>query len=212
MVKTISQGLARSLERNLSSNKIPVEVLAYGLEILLCSSIKIIAIMTVAYLLGIFDITLFYLASFILIRRFGGGVHLSTYGRCLSAGLMSTIACALIVHRVLVSPTMLLWLSMFLSVLGGISIFLWVPAGTHKKEICGVSERRKLKWKTVLIGIFLFSIVAILSFYHYYNYALSMVLGGFMSFYLITPIGYKTIYAIEYIINAIQKEGREKYD
>lgn len=212
MVKTISQSLARSLEKSLQSNEIPVEVLAYGLEVLLCSSIKILVIMGAAYLLGIFNSTLFYLASFILIRRFGGGVHLSTYGRCLSTGLISTITCALIAHRVPVSPSLLLWLSMLLLLLGGISVFLWVPAGTHKKEISEISERRKLKCKTILIGILLFSMGVILSTYHYYNYALSMLFGGFMSFYLITPLGYKTIYAIENKINYFQWKGGEKYD
>lgn len=209
MVKIISKNLASELGNRLQSTKEDMEVFAYGLEIIFCSAIKIILILGAAYLFGILNITLFYLMSVILLRHFGGGVHLSTYQRCLGIGLISTIFCAKLVDGIWIKPNMILWASIPLLILGCISILRWVPAGTSKKKINDRNDRLKQKIKTSLGLALIFVLIGFLYSNQYYYYALSMIFGGFVSFFLMSPIGYKTIYAIEIFINNIKiDEGR----
>lgn len=201
MVKIISKTLASELGNRLHSSKEDMEVFAYGLEIVLCSCIKIILILGSAYLFGVFNITLFYLLSFILLRHYGGGVHLSTYKRCLCAGLISTIFCAKFVDGLWLEPNIILWLTFMLLILGSFCIFKWVPAGTSKKMINDSVQRLKQKIKTSLVLTLILVIIGLLYINKYYYYAFSMVLGGFVSFYLMSPLGYKTIYSIEILLN-----------
>jgi accessory gene regulator B len=204
MVKIISKTLAVELGNRLQSTKEDMDVYSYGLEIVLCSLIKIILILGSAYLLGILNITLFYLMSFILLRHFGGGVHLSTYKRCLAVGLISTIFCAKFVDGLWLEPNIILWVTIILLILGALCILKWVPAGTSKKMINDSVQRLKQKIKTSLVLTLILGIIGILYINKYYYYAFSMALGGFVSFFLMSPIGYKTIYAIEIFINNIK--------
>ena len=91
MVKVFSKRLAAGLGSRLQSDIDQIEVYAYGLELVLYAIIKVVVILGSAFILGILESTLYYLCSFILLRFFGGGVHLSTYGRCLAVGLISAV-------------------------------------------------------------------------------------------------------------------------
>src|SRR5690554_3834037 len=91
MLKTISIHLANSLGRQLQSTPQEVEVFAYGLQVLLGSFVKLLVILGTAYILDTLHVTVFFLISFILLRRYGGGVHFSTYGRCLGFGLILSV-------------------------------------------------------------------------------------------------------------------------
>ena len=209
MVKRVSAKLAKGLGAELQSNEDEISIFDYALEVILYSIIKLIVIIGSAYLLGLLEITMAYLVSFITLRRFGGGVHLSTYGRCLSIGLLSTIFCAKLADSISVGPEILLLMAIILLLVGCICIWCWVPAGTHKNRVAQVNQRMKRKMKTFMVLLFVLILIGVCCYYQYYNYALSMVLGGFISFYLITPMGYKTIYAIDNIIND-KKERRKE--
>lgn len=209
MIKRVSLNLARSLGTSLQSNDREIEVYSYALEVLLCSTIKFMVIMGTAYLLGGADIAIFYLISFILLRRFGGGVHCSTYARCLMTGLLSTIFAVKLAESIFISLKIFLFLLFFLIGMGGICIFKWVPAGTQKHNVTQPQTRRQRKIKTAFafIGICILSVF--FYFCQYFSYAFSMILGGFFSFYLITPMGYKTIDIIENKFHITKEERRE---
>ncbi|WP_213818711.1 accessory gene regulator ArgB-like protein [Garciella nitratireducens] len=209
MIKRVSLNLARRLGTSLQSNDREIEVYSYALEVLLCSTIKFMVIMGTAYLLGGADIAIFYLISFILLRRFGGGVHCSTYARCLMTGLLSTIFAVKLAESIFISSKIFLFLLLFLIGMGGICIFKWVPAGTQKHNVTQPQTRRQRKIKTAFafIGICILSVF--FYFFQYFSYAFSMILGGFFSLYLITPIGYKTIDIIENKFHITKEERRE---
>ncbi|MCG8483199.1 MAG: accessory gene regulator B family protein, partial [Clostridia bacterium] len=73
-----------------------------------------------------------------------------------------------------------------------ILIYLWIPAGTDKKEIKNKSTRQKIKRTSLVISTFWILLVVysfISQFYH--QYILASTLGVFSAFFFVTPLAYK---------------------
>lgn len=58
------------------------EIIAYGLEILLSTSVSVLIITILAILLGTFWETILFLLPFMLLRTYSGGYHAQTHFRC----------------------------------------------------------------------------------------------------------------------------------
>ncbi|CEP67208.1 Accessory gene regulator B [Moorella glycerini] len=76
--------LARYLAVELQATRAQEEVLAYGLELLFLGAMGLIAVALGGYLVGAPSETLFALLCASLVRLPGGGMHLSSPGKCLS--------------------------------------------------------------------------------------------------------------------------------
>nr|WP_277998927.1 accessory gene regulator B family protein [Moorella sulfitireducens] len=76
--------MARYLMKELQTTKVQEEVLAYGLEVLFLGAIGLIAVTIGGFVVGAPAETLAALISSSLLRLPGGGMHLSSAGKCLA--------------------------------------------------------------------------------------------------------------------------------
>lgn len=196
--------LAGSIGKSLDTTAEQVEVYAYGLEILLGIIVKTTVIIGAGYWLGILDKVLVFLASFTAFRCFGGGVHLSTYNRCLTAGSLIILGLSYLAATadwsqqltVLVYLLTLLW-ALF-------AVVKWVPAGTEKKRFID-KQIINMQKRNMFISILLWTIVmAVLISQALNQLALALVLGGTASLFLISPAGYKVMGSIDYWLDSIK--------
>ncbi|MCR2045568.1 accessory gene regulator ArgB-like protein [Anaerosalibacter massiliensis] len=197
MTNKISKKLALSLGNNLNGTNEDIEIWAYGLELLLNGIIKFAFIVSLAAIFGIFKATILSLITFAIFRHFGGGVHFSTYLRCLTSGIiifliLGKISCF---NIVISNYKFLFYITLFLGIL---TIAKWIPGDTKIKPMKNKEDRRKQKLKTTVVLIIWITIVQYLNRLNNIQYILPIVLGAFTSFTFITPFGY-------WIINSIDK-------
>ena len=88
---------------------------------------------------------------------------------------------------------------------GIITIFLWVPATTHKRSITIRRERWKQKGLTLSALILLLAGVWFLYQQRDYYNGMTIVFGGLVSFFLMSPLGFQCIHTIERILD--RREG-----
>lgn len=205
MVRQASEKLALALGKELEADSDKIDIFRYGLEIILGGLVKVISVVWLSYILGILDTTLICLASYIPIRHFGGGVHLSTYYRCLTVGLTMFLFLGKLATWNINSNLLLIMLVIIF--LFGIYVTVrWAPAKSNSiKMVSVVKIKQKIKTFLFLIlwgiGNIVFIRLTLL------NYTLASLLGASVSLLFISPWGYWVIQTLDNIINKIQKGG-----
>lgn len=203
MVKQVSESLACLLGEELNVDLDRIDVFRYAFEIILGGIIKFTLTVLLSYVFGIFKTTMFFIISYIPLRHFGGGVHLSTYYRCLTVGLTMFLLLGKLA-MLQVGSKFVFWAIIIVFLLGVYIITKWAPTRTAKKSIESKGERLSQKRKTFTI-LTLISIVNItLVKFNFINYAFASVLGILFSSFFITPYGYRAMYAIDNILNKLQ--------
>jgi len=205
VIKKLSLVLAQAISHNIETDQ-QIEVYAYGLEIILGSFTKLISLLILSYFLGISWPMLFVLLSFIPMRLFGGGVHLSTYLRCLVLGVLMLLILARL-SLVNVTDNFLLFFLLFVTLVTAQTVYRWVPAGTEKKTIVNPKLRAQQKIKTIriLLGIVTASLILLMFDRRQEAFALLVGLGA--SSLLMTPFGYKPIRFIDNLLDIPNKGG-----
>ena len=180
-----------------------IDIFRYGLEIILGGMIKLIFISIVSYIFGVFQTTMVFIISYIPLRHFGGGVHLSTYCRCLTVGSIIFIFLGGIATRQ-INIVFLYIMTCIIFLIGIYIIVKWVPAGADKGTIISenaVTERKKRS----LIALVLLCLGNIMFIrFNLNNHAFSSVLGLMVSLFFITPWGYGVIIMLDNVLNKIQ--------
>jgi len=206
MIRTVSRNMAEKLGKQLQCDEERVEVFAYGLQIILGTGFKLVLILLISLILDTFHTTLVCLITYIAFRNFGGGVHLTTYSRCLVTGLaVFAVLGKLAVHdmktnilSLLLIATSLLWIY---------AITKWVPAGTEKKQVTDRYIRLKQKQKTGwVLMLWVIACTASIS-YRLTQHAFASLLGAFEALFLISPWGYSTAKALDNLLDNLGKGG-----
>ncbi len=180
-----------------------IDIFRYGLEIILGGIVKFVSILIVSYILGVFQTTMICIISYIPLRHFGGGVHLSTYYRCLTVGHIMFI----LLGGIAAWQPNIIFLHIIISMvfLTGIYIIVkWVPAGTNEKIIIDENEKTKQKKKSLIMLILLCLGNIIFIKLNLFNCAFASILGVMASLFFITPWGYGVMVMLDNMLNKIQ--------
>jgi len=196
------------LGKELDANNDQVEVYAYALEILLGTTLKLVLIILLATIFDILITTLIFLFTLAIFRWLGGGVHLSTYLRCLLVGLSLVLGMGYVssleVDRLYIVCLFLLSLLVAIYV-----IVKWVPAGTDKKKVTEIEKRLKKKKESIFaLIVWSIGVIACINS-NLYSYALAAILGSVFSSFLMMPAGYQFIGSLDNLL-AIFSKGGEK--
>lgn len=206
MISLICRRLAESLGNQLKADNDVIAVYAYSLEVILGSAVKLMLIIAVAAIFHILVPALLFLFTFCLFRLLGGGVHMSTYLRCMIIGLLLTLGMAYTATLPL-NVVQVLVLYGLSTVIAIYVIFRWVPAGTNKKRIDDVNKRLKQK-KESLCALLVWSTVVLLCIVNHLNcYATAVILGSLCSSIFIMPMGYQLIGTLDSLLETIGKGG-----
>lgn len=196
MLKSLALNMAKSLGNTLQTQH-QVAIYAYALELLFMVVINLTLVILAAIYLHIVPTTLAFLAVFIPFRGFGGGVHMSTFPRCLVVGSSLMLGSAYLASAEIMYefPLEKLFVVVLMFVL--ISATKWVPASSQ------AIHRRKSK---MLIAVFIWvGCVAALIYFHFNDLALAMVLGAILSTLLISPLGFRLMSLIDGMLNYLRK-------
>lgn len=166
-----------------SINKVELEELQYGLEIIYSIVTKSIFIFSIALILKIFVETLLLLIFFNILRTTGFGLHATKSWICL---LLSSV---IFVFLPFLSKVILIPL-VFKLLLGGLAIilfYIYSPSDTLKRPIVSQKLRDKYKFITTINSILLVYLAVFIS-----NNTISNLLlfGIYIEVILILPITY----------------------
>ncbi|MGE5454774.1 MAG: accessory gene regulator ArgB-like protein, partial [Methylocystaceae bacterium] len=196
MVKQISDYIGINLAKQLAYEQPQAEVLSYGMQIVIETTLEVAVLLFIAALLDIVVPTLIVFLVYAGIRTIGGGAHLSTFPRCLTVGCIMIIGFSAL-STIPLSAAVNIILILAVVALGTVCIILWVPAGTEKKSITEVKIRKEQKKKLILVYLGWLLGILYLHIYGYQIYEQAAIYGSLVAFLIITPGGYEFFKALD---------------
>lgn len=164
------------------------EVIMYGLQILIGELPKTFVVLGVAYLLGIFKLTLLTILLILPYRNFSGGFHLHTHLGCIIATTTYYCGIALLGKYIILADTTKYILALAVWLFGIIMIKKYAPADTENVPILRKDDRKKkriLSYITLTLGIILGVIIKIPEI------STIMIFGNLVQSISITKIAYR---------------------
>jgi accessory gene regulator B len=191
---SISFKAAKFLARETELEPDRVDSLRFGLEIILGTLIKTVILLTMAYFLEILPQVIMALGCGSVFRLVSGGVHFSTYLRCLACGLLIylaagevgvSLAARLNQHQLIV---ILVWCFAAMA----LGTFLWAPAEVPYRTIDG---RESVIFKMAAL---MFLVALLLAFFSFSqridpSYILAGLFALIAQVFSFTPPGYALV-------------------
>ena len=157
MLDKITQTLTNRIEKEMPDvDDERAEVINYGLQILLGEVPKTFIIFGIAYLLGIFKLTLITFLIIMPYKTFSGGVHLKTHIGCIISTCIFYCGTALLAKYIVLSDIAKYVFIILLTIFGIIMIKLYAPADTEDVPIISKKVRKQkqvLSYISFIIGL-----------------------------------------------------------
>ena len=119
------------------------EIIVYGLQLIIGEIPKIFITLAIAYLLGVFKLTLLSVIIIMPYRMFSGGFHLKTHVACIVSTTLFYCGTAVLAKYISISQNFEYILALAIWIFGMIMIKLYAPADTENVPILRKSERKQ---------------------------------------------------------------------
>ena len=164
------------------------EVINYGLQIIFGEVPKLFITLAIAWLLGIFKLTLLTFALIMPYRSTSGGFHLHTHIGCVLATTTSYCGTAFLSKYLIIGDSIRYILILFVWIFSIIMIKLYAPADTEDVPILESKVRKKKQIASYVI-VTITTIVSIIC----QNYIISniLIIGTLIQTISITKIAYR---------------------
>jgi len=132
------------------------EVITYGLQVILGEIPKIFITFAIAYLLGIFRLTLFTVIVLMPYRVCSGGFHLKTHAGCVVSTTLFYCGVPLLAKNIAIAQNVEYIFALVIWIFGMVMVKLYAPADTENVPILRKSERKQkriLSYITLTAGI-----------------------------------------------------------
>lgn len=180
----ISAKLTNYTSVNLEKSDEEIEIIQYGIQVILVNIFKMAILFLTAYFLNVFTYTLIAFASFGILRLFAAGVHADSSLKCIIINYITFLGNVyLSLFLPLTRP-----ITAALFIISLILYFMYSPADTEERPLISKKLRKQLKIKTILVVTTIGIICVVLPNSIYVNLVTFSVLEE--SFY-ITPFAYK---------------------
>lgn len=164
------------------------EVINYGLQNIIGEIPKIFITLGIAYLLGIFKLTLITFLVIMPYRSFSGGFHLKTHLGCIICTTIFYCGIAFASKYIVLEQTIKYILIFLVWVFGMFMVKLYAPADTENVPILRKKDRRK---KQILSYIALSVGLIVASFVSSNELANILIFGNLVQTLFITKFVYK---------------------
>jgi len=205
MITKFSRWLATIIAEKAERND--VDYLRFGIEITLSTLSKLVIFIFLASILGIFSQVFVILVSFALFRIFSGGVHMTTYLRCLTTSIIMFITPAFGLKHLAneITPTSLNVMTFLLVLL---TVHFYVPVSASNNLI--PTEKHHFFKRTSYIFIIIWFLVTLiinlyLSDYQYLSFFSSI--GILLQTFTLTPFGYSILSNLDRILQSKKRLG-----
>lgn len=164
------------------------EVIMYGLQNIIGELPKGIIILIIAYILGIFKLTVISILIIAPYRCVSGGVHMKTHIGCIIYTLLLYSGSSLLGKYIVLTGNVKIMLAIAIWIFCMIMIKLYAPADTENLPILRKKERKQ---KQILSYIIITSEILIAIFIKNTTISGIIILGDFIQTLTITRIAYK---------------------
>lgn len=165
---TIAEKIAANIARSLQMDSEKKAVMAYGIFCFSQILASILLVILFGLIFGVLAEALIISFAIAILRKYSGGAHAGTPGKCLIIGTVITIVPAIIIAHLPINILAVLCL--------GILIFFWAfyevmtkaPVDSIKKPITNLQKRKRLRnGSLVILGVYLLILVLCLLGYSY---------------------------------------------
>lgn len=164
------------------------EVIMYGLQNIIGELPKGIIILIIAYILGIFKLTVISILIIAPYRCVSGGVHMKTHIGCIIYTLLLYSGSSLLGKYIVLTGNVKIMLAIAIWIFCMIMIKLYAPADTENLPILRKKERKQ---KQILSDIIITSEILIAIFIKNTTISGIIIFGDFIQTLTITRIAYK---------------------
>ena len=164
------------------------EVIMYGLQNIIGELPKGIIILIIAYILGIFKLTVISILIIAQYRCVSGGVHMKTHIGCIIYTLLLYSGSSLLGKYIVLTGNVKIMLAIAIWIFCMIMIKLYAPADTENLPILRKKERKQ---KQILSYIIITSEILIAIFIKNTTISGIIIFGDFIQTLTITRIAYR---------------------
>lgn len=118
------------------------EVINYGIHLIVGEIPKFFIIMGIAYLLGVFELTILTYFLMLPYRSLSGGFHLKTHLGCIIGTIMFFSGTGLLGKYLILAPTVKYIVTFLIWVFGMLMVKLYAPADTENVPIISKKDRK----------------------------------------------------------------------
>ena len=129
------------------------EVIMYGLQNIIGELPKGIIILIIAYILGIFKLTVISILIIAPYRCVSGGVHMKTHIGCIIYTLLLYSGSSLLGKYIVLTGNVKIMLAIAIWIFCMIMIKLYAPADTENHPLVKKEVRKQLKTRAVIVSI-----------------------------------------------------------
>ena len=157
MIDKISQFLTdkiRQKDQEISEER--AEIINYGIQIIIGEVPKVFIMLALAYILGVFKLSLISFLILLPYRGFSGGFHLKTHIGCIITTTSFYCGVALLAKNMVLTSINKYILIVLAMLFGIIMIKLYAPADTEDVPIISEKlrkQKRVLSYVTLIIGL-----------------------------------------------------------
>ena len=165
-----------------------VEVIIYGLQLIIGEIPKIFITFAIAYLLGVFGLTVFAFLVLMPYRACSGGFHLKTHFGCVLSTTLYYCGVPILAKYIVVAQNVEYILALGIWLFGMLMVKLYAPADTENVPILRKSERIQ---KQILSYIMLTLGIVIAIFIKDSVISNILLLGNLVQSMMITRLAYR---------------------
>lgn len=157
MIDKITQSLTNRIRKEMPDvDDERAEVINYGLQILLGEVPKFFIMLLIAYVLGVFKLTLITFLILAAYRGASGGFHLKTHIGCIISTIAFYCGTAFLSQNIILDDITKYFIAAIVGVFGIIMIKLYAPADTEDVPIVSKKVRKQkqfLSYISFIIGL-----------------------------------------------------------
>ena len=157
MIDKITQSLTNRIRKEMPDvDDERAEVINYGLQILLGEVPKLFIMLLIAYVLGVFKLTLITFLILAAYRGASGGFHLKTHIGCIISTTAFYCGTAFLSQNIILDDITKYFIATIVGVFGIIMIKLYAPADTEDVPIVSKKVRKQkqfLSYISFIIGL-----------------------------------------------------------
>ena len=139
------------IKNNKNINEEELEIINYGLESIYLTLVKIVIIIFLSLLLGIFKEVILMIVSYNIIRFFAFGLHAPNSTSCLITSIILFIGGAYVSVYLDIS----IYIKIIISFISILLISIYAPADTEKRPLINRKKRMKYKYISIVVSIFM---------------------------------------------------------
>lgn len=163
LIEKTAVNIGKKTRYILDFDKDTEEVVVYGAINIIQTSISFLLTIIIGFIFGVLYESFLFTLTVCILKKYSGGAHASSPGRCLFIGSTISVSFSLLISKILCKQN--LWIIIFIAIVCIIiSIYIIIkkaPVDSENKPITGDKMRQRLK-RNSIVTILIFTIVMVI--------------------------------------------------